>query len=44
LSSLEVELDIELPADATATLRTLNDVVRCAAGVMDTSRAAGAAR
>jgi len=30
LSSLEVELDIELPSEDTAKIRTLNDVLACA--------------
>jgi acyl carrier protein len=34
LSSLEVELDIELPEQDVGTLRTLNDVRLCAASVV----------
>jgi acyl carrier protein len=35
LSSLEVELDIELPEDKVGSLRTLNDVFACASAVVE---------
>jgi acyl carrier protein len=34
LSSLEVELDIELPEDQVGKLRTLNDVFACASAAL----------
>lgn len=34
LSSLEVELDIELPEDQVGKLRTLNDVFACVSAVV----------
>lgn len=34
LSSLEVELDIELPEDQVGKLRTLSDVLACASSVV----------
>jgi acyl carrier protein len=41
LSSLEVELEIELPSEQTAALRTLNDVLRCARGALEVARGGG---
>ena len=38
LSSLEVELDIELPEDQVGKLRTLKDVINCASAVVEQSR------
>lgn len=41
LSSLEVELDIELPETEVGKLRTLADVAACAHAVLDGNRAGG---
>jgi len=38
LSSLEVELDIELPEDQVGKLRTLKDVFNCASAVVEHGR------
>ena len=38
LSSLEVELDIELPTDDVGKLRTLHDVHMCVSNVLDQGR------
>jgi acyl carrier protein len=38
LSSLEVELDIELPEEQLGKLRTLGDVVACVSSVVEQGR------